>query len=223
MCLLAHSLSTRIDTSTLLWYSKTSLGRCAAAALQTWVFSVITAWLGTDFAIDDWLIKYRQSIPITSNKLIDWNSTLFTFVGLSSHLVWANDSSRSHSHCLLLYSAPIHFPFFVERNGNVTVFMPPTVHVLAWTMTSDVSVDLSLDQHTTYLERKASLSAFSTESLSRSKEGRGGYQTSPELLNKAFSMKSTQCMCRKHHKKLNGTLFSMYKWGTCICTLHVSS
>ena len=36
---------------------------------------------------------------------------------------------------------------------------------------------------------------------------------SPELLNKAFSTKSTQCIYCIYHEKPNGTLFSTYKTG----------
>ena len=64
-------------------------------------------------------------------------------------------------------------------------------------MTGDESVelqDLSLDLHTSFLEKKPSMSLLSIESSSRSEEGRGGQQMSPELLNKAFSMKATQCI-----------------------------
>jgi hypothetical protein len=41
---------------------------------------------------------------------------------------------------------------------------------------------------------KRLLSLSSIESSSRSEEGSGGQQISPELVNKAFSMKSTQYM-----------------------------
>ena len=61
-------------------------------------------------------------------------------------------------------------------------------------MNSDEPVelqDLSLGLHTRHLEKKPSLSVLSIESLSKGKEGRGGQQMSPELLNKAVLMKST--------------------------------
>ena len=50
--------------------------------------------------------------------------------------------------------------------------------------------ELSLELHTTNLEMKPSLSLSSIESSSRSEEGHGGQQMSPELLNEAFSAKS---------------------------------
>jgi hypothetical protein len=63
-------------------------------------------------------------------------------------------------------------------------------------MSSDESVEvqeLSLDLHvhTINLEMKQSLSLSSIESSSRSEEGSGGQQLSPELFNKAFSTKNT--------------------------------
>ena len=64
-------------------------------------------------------------------------------------------------------------------------------------MTSDKSVellDLSLDLFTSLHEKKPSLSLLSIESSSTSEEGRGGQQVSPELLNKAFLTKATQCI-----------------------------
>ena len=67
-------------------------------------------------------------------------------------------------------------------------------------MTTDESVeleDLSLDLHTSLLEKEPLLSLLSIESLSRSEEGKGGQQMSPELLNKAFSTKATQCISLK--------------------------
>ena len=63
------------------------------------------------------------------------------------------------------------------------------------TVFSDKSVelqDLLLDLPTSLLEQKPSLSLLFTKSSSRSKEGRGDQQMSPELLNRAFSKKSTQ-------------------------------
>ena len=60
-------------------------------------------------------------------------------------------------------------------------------------MTSDESVelqDLSLDLNVSLLKKKPSLSLLSIKSSSRSEEGRGVQQMSPELLNKAFSTKS---------------------------------
>ena len=84
-------------------------------------------------------------------------------------------------------------------------------------MTSDESVELqelSLELHTNLLEMKRLLSLSSRENSTRSEEGRGGQKMSPELLNKAFSTKSTQyiiyCI---YDEKPNGTLFSMYKTG----------
>ena len=62
-------------------------------------------------------------------------------------------------------------------------------------MTSDESVELqelSLELHTNLLEMKWLLSLSSSESSIRSEEDRGGQKMSPELLNKAFSTKSTQ-------------------------------
>ena len=59
-------------------------------------------------------------------------------------------------------------------------------------MTSDESVqlkDLSLDLHTSLVEKKPSLCHLSIESSSRSKGG-GGQQMSPKLLNKAFTTNS---------------------------------
>ena len=67
-------------------------------------------------------------------------------------------------------------------------------------MTTDESVeleDLSLDLHTSLLEKETLLSLLSIESLSRSEEGKGGQQMSPELLNKVFSTKATQCISLK--------------------------
>ena len=66
-------------------------------------------------------------------------------------------------------------------------------------VTSDESVklqELSLELyvHTNLLEMKRLLSLSSSESSTRSEEGRGGQKMSPELLNKAFSTKSTQCI-----------------------------
>ena len=83
-------------------------------------------------------------------------------------------------------------------------------------MTSGESVELqelSLELHTNLLEMKRLLSLSSSESLSRSEEGRVGPKMSPELLNKAFSTKYTQCIYCIYDKKPNGTLFSMYKTG----------
>jgi hypothetical protein len=62
-------------------------------------------------------------------------------------------------------------------------------------VSSDESVkiqELSLDLYATNLEMKRSLTLSLVESSSRSKEDSGGQQVSPELLNKAFSTKSTQ-------------------------------
>ena len=121
----AHSLSTRIDTSTLLWHSKL---RWDAVLLP--LFKPGFLWSQLDLeqislSTIDWLIKYHQLNPIASqmNRSIDWNSTLFTFVGLSSSLVWANDSSRRSSHHLSLYSAPVLSPFSVEQNGHSFLFL----------------------------------------------------------------------------------------------------
>ena len=64
-------------------------------------------------------------------------------------------------------------------------------------LTSDESVELqelSLVLHTSLLEKKPSLSLLSIENWSRSEKGRGDQQMSPELFNKMFSMKSTQCI-----------------------------
>ena len=44
--------------------------------------------------------------------------------------------------------------------------------------------------HTLYVEKKPLLSLLSIESWSGSEEGGGDKQMTPELLNKAFSMKS---------------------------------
>ena len=57
-------------------------------------------------------------------------------------------------------------------------------------MNSDESVELqelSLELHTNLLEMRRLLSLSSSESSTRSEEGRGGQKMSPKLLNKAFS------------------------------------
>ena len=82
-------------------------------------------------------------------------------------------------------------------------------------MTSDESVELqelSLELHTN-LEMKRLLSLSSSESSTRSEEGRGGQKMSPKLLNKAFSTKSTQYIHCTYDEKPNDTLFSTYKTG----------
>ena len=83
-------------------------------------------------------------------------------------------------------------------------------------MTSDESVELqelSLELHTNLLEMKRLLCLSSSESSTRSEEGCGGQKMLPELLNKTFSTKSTQCIYGIYDEKPNGTLFSMYKTG----------
>ena len=83
-------------------------------------------------------------------------------------------------------------------------------------MTSDESVklqELSFELHTYLLEMKRVLSLSSSKSSTRNKEGRGGQKMSPELLNKAFSTKSTQCIYCIYDEKPNGTSFSTYKTG----------
>ena len=55
------------------------------------------------------------------------------------------------------------------------------------------------------------LSLLLIDSSTTSKEGNGGQQMSAELLNKAFSTKSTQFRYWNCHEKPNGTLFSTYK------------
>ena len=52
-------------------------------------------------------------------------------------------------------------------------------------------LELSVDLHTGFLDKKPLLSLMSIESSSGSEEGRGGQQMMPKLLNKAFSMKAT--------------------------------
>ena len=82
------------------------------------------------------------------------------------------------------------------------------------------SVYLSLDLHTSYLEKKLSLSDLSIESLPRTEEDTVGQQILPELLNKMFSTKSTQCMCSKCHSVMVPCF-----WHTCIskvCTVEAS-
>ena len=83
-------------------------------------------------------------------------------------------------------------------------------------MISDESVELqelSLELHTNLLEMKRLLSLSLSENSTRSEEGRGGQKMSPELLNKAFSTKSIQCIYCIYDEKPNGTLFSTYKTG----------
>ena len=83
-------------------------------------------------------------------------------------------------------------------------------------MNSDESVELqelSLELHTSLLEMKRLLTFSSSESSTRSEEGRGGQKMSPKLLNKAFSTKSTQCIYCTYGEKPNGTLFSTYETG----------
>ena len=68
-----------------------------------------------------------------------------------------------------------------------------------FTVFSDESIelqDLSLDLPTSLLEKKPPLSLLFTKSSSRSKEGRDDQQMLPEVLNKAFSTKSTQYIMR---------------------------
>ena len=83
-------------------------------------------------------------------------------------------------------------------------------------MTSNESVELqelSLELHTNLLEMKRLLSLSSSENSTRSEEGGGGQKMSPELLNKAFSTKSTQWIYCIYDEKPNGTLFSTYETG----------
>ena len=110
MCWLARLLSTRIDTSTLLRLAGTL---CCCGSSNLGVFCD-RAQLGADFAIGNQSINQVPPIDSDSltNELIDWNRTLSTFVGLSSCLVRANNSSCSRSHHLSPYSAPVHFPLF---------------------------------------------------------------------------------------------------------------
>ena len=65
-------------------------------------------------------------------------------------------------------------------------------------MFSDESVelnDLSLDLLTSLLQNKPSPSPLFAESSSQEAKKAGDQQMSPELLNKAFSTKSTQYIC----------------------------
>ena len=83
-------------------------------------------------------------------------------------------------------------------------------------MTSNESVELqelSLELHTNLFEMKRLQSLSSSENSTRSEEGGGGQKMSPELLNKAFSTKSTQCIYCIYDENPNGTLFSTYETG----------
>jgi hypothetical protein len=73
-----------------------------------------------------------------------------------------------------------------------------------------VLLDLWLTIHTLQVENKP-LPLLSIESSSGSKEGGGDQQMSPELLNGAFSAKSTLCVQFKCHKEPYNTAFETYK------------
>jgi hypothetical protein len=61
---------------------------------------------------------------------------------------------------------------------------------------------------------KRSLSLSSIESSSRSEEGSGGQQMSPELLNKAFLTKSTQYIVEIAMKSLTVPCFQRINQGS---------
>ena len=73
--------------------------------------------------------------------------------------------------------------------------------------------ELSLKQHTLYLEKSPVLFVLSIENFSESVEGRGCKQMTPKLENKAFSAKSTQYIGLKHHKEPYNTSLNTYKRG----------
>jgi hypothetical protein len=68
--------------------------------------------------------------------------------------------------------------------------------------------ELSLDLHSTNLEMKRSLFLSLIESSSRSEEGSGGQEVSPELLNKAFS--HTIICIEIAKKSLTAPCFNVY-------------
>ena len=119
---------------------QTLLGRCAAAALQIWVFSVIAARLGADFAIGDRSIKYRQSTLIASQTNRSTEIVIFSpllgsavilFELTTVHAVIRTVCRRTQLPFIfrfLLNRTGRRFRFYgTARNRNVTVFMPPTV------------------------------------------------------------------------------------------------
>ena len=89
----------------------------------------------------------------------------------------------------LVHQAPPHFSWNIEKigkRGNEATFNTPCVSMIS----KELLLDLSL--HTSLVEKKL----FWLSLLSReSKNGSHGQQIMPELLNKAFSVKSTQFSC----------------------------
>ena len=73
--------------------------------------------------------------------------------------------------------------------------------------------ELSLKQHTLYLEKSSVLFVLSIENFSESVEGSGCKQMTPKLENKAFSAKSTQYIGLKYHKEPYNTSHNAYKRG----------
>ena len=109
---------------------------------------------------------------------------------------WGNNAGISTKH--------MHIKFYHKKYMSYGV-----VTVSQWWVSWIVRPITSL------LEKKPSLSLLSIESQSRSEEGRGDQQMSSELLNKAFSTKSTQCIRWKYkYRKPNDTWISMKKRGT---------
>ena len=93
----------------------------------------------------------------------------------------------------------MYMPRAVQVSGISTrEVKKPSQASWQFTVFSDESVklnDLSLDLLTSLLEKKPSLSPLFTESSSQEAKKAGDQQMSPELLNKAFSTKSTQYIC----------------------------
>ena len=107
---------------------QTLLGRCAATALQILVFSVIAAWLGADFAIDDRSIKYCQSTRIASQTNRSTEIVLFSsLLGSAVVLLELTQSFApfvavlsSHSFPIFCWMERAHVSIFTERHGTET-------------------------------------------------------------------------------------------------------
>jgi hypothetical protein len=79
---------------------------------------------------------------------------------------------------------------------------------------------LSLAIHTLRVEKKPLLSLLFIESSLPSEEGVGDQQMMPNLLNKVFSAKSTQCVQFRCHKESYNSVLETYKRGRKVTDIH---